>query len=133
ADAYTYDIYGRQLAASIRSGHFVVPSAQIGTQFIVTLTGIMYAAVGNTKLGGFMLFAWLGFLGQYLFYRAFRIGFPQGDYRRYAVFVFFLPSEVFWPSSLGKEAWMTLMLGIFAYGAAKLLVKRRGAFIWMAI
>ena len=133
ADAYTYHILGSQLAHSIRQGHFVVPSAQIGTQFIVVLTGLAYAVVGSTKLGGFFLFAWLGFLGQYLFYRAFRIGFPAGDMRRYALLVFFLPSEVFWPASLGKESWMTLMLGIFAYGAAKMLGRRHGGFLWVAV
>ena len=133
ADASTYHQLGTQLAHSIRAGHFAVPNAPVGTQFIVVLTGLVYAVIGSTKLGGFILFAWLGFLGQYLFYRAFRLAFPEGDMRRYAKLVFFLPSEVFWPSSLGKEAWMTLMLGMFAYGAAKLLSRRRGAFLWMVL
>ena len=32
--------------------------------------------------------------------------------RRYALLVLFLPSLLFWPSSIGKEAWMTLALGL---------------------
>src|SRR6266850_1356449 len=32
-----------------------------------------------------------------------------------------MPSLLFWPSSIGKEAWMMFALGIAAYGAAVLL------------
>ena len=39
---------------------------------------------------------------------------------QYAYLVFFLPSLLYWPSGLGKEAWMTLVLGIAAYGAARI-------------
>jgi len=43
--------------------------------------------------------------------------------------VFFLPSMVFWPSSVGKEAWMTTMLGLGAYGLARLLTQKRFAYV----
>ena len=33
-------------------------------------------------------------------------GLPTGDHRRYALLVFFMPSLLFWPSSIGKESWM---------------------------
>jgi hypothetical protein len=77
--------------------------------------------VGPTKLGGFLFFSWLGFWGLFLFYRAFTIAVPEGRRRTYAVLVFFLPSLVFWPSSIGKEAWMMFSLGIAALGVAKIL------------
>jgi hypothetical protein len=35
---------------------------------------------------------------------------------------------LFWPSSIGKEAWMCLWLGIAALGAAKVMAGVRGAF-----
>jgi hypothetical protein len=57
----------------------------------------------------------------FLLYRAFLIGFPEGDRRRYALLLFLWPSLLFWPSSLGKEAWMLLAIGITALGAARLL------------
>ena len=38
--------------------------------------------------------------------------------------MFFLPSLVFWPSSIGKEAVMMLSLGASAYGAARILERR---------
>jgi hypothetical protein len=62
----------------------------------------------------------------WFFYRAFVIACPEGNRRRYALLVFFLPSLLFWPSSIGKEAWMTLGIGLAAWGAARVLTHRRG-------
>ena len=88
----------------------------------------MYSIVGPTRLGGFLIFSWLGFLGLFLLYRAFVIAVPEGRSRTYARFVFFFPSMLFWPSSIGKEAWMILGIGMIAFGAARLLTDdlRRG-------
>lgn len=135
ADATRYDEAGRALAPIFRSGVFTVDTGVrfVGTGFIEILTGLVYALVGPTKLGGFLVFSWLGFWGQYFFYRAFRLAFPGGDHRRYALLVFFLPSLVFWPSGIGKESWVVLSLGVTAYGAAKLFARRRGAFLSLGL
>lgn len=136
ADATGYDTIGRQIAAAIRGGDFTPEIAGVGgsgTRFVQKLTGWVYAAIGPSKLGGFLVFSWLGFWGLYLFYRAFRKAFPQGDHRRYALLVFFLPSLLFWPSSIGKDAWMTFTLGITAYGAARLLTRQRGGLAIVAL
>jgi hypothetical protein len=90
------------------------------------LTGWVYAITGTTIVGGYLVFSLFGFWGLYFFYRAFRTAFPQGDHKRYALILFFLPSLLFWSSSIGKEAWMTLCLGVTAFGAARLLSHRRG-------
>ena len=79
----------------------------------------VYALIGPSKLGGFIFFSWLGFWGLFLFYRAFTIAVPHGRRRSYAHLLFFLPSLVFWPSSIGKEAWMMFSLGIAAYGVGE--------------
>jgi hypothetical protein len=71
-----------------------------------------------------MVFSWLSFLGCYLFYRAFRTAYPDGDGRRYALLMFFFPTLLFWPSSIGKEAFMVLALGAAALGAAQLFAGR---------
>ena len=47
--------------------------------------------------------------------------------------IFFLPSLLFWPSGIGKEAWMTLGLGLASYGAARLLVHKPGGFPVLAL
>ena len=64
ADATGYDIVGRQLAPLYRSGDFSAHVALIpGTGFIKVLTGLVYAVAGTSRLGGFMVFSWIGFLG----------------------------------------------------------------------
>ncbi|MGH9005526.1 MAG: hypothetical protein ACRDYV_20565, partial [Acidimicrobiia bacterium] len=121
---------GRRLAAAFWSGTWDrVFAAEVpklgGTEVMRLITGVVYIFTGPTKLGGFLVFSCLGFWGLYGFYRGFRIGFPGGDHRRYAVLLFFLPSLLYWPSSIGKEAWMLFTLGIAAWGAA-LVLRYRG-------
>jgi hypothetical protein len=89
------------------------------------LTGVLYTVTGASRLAGFFFFAWLGMLGQILCWRAFKIGVPGGDSKRYAILVLFFPSMLFWSSSIGKEAWMLLTIGLTAYGVARLLRRRR--------
>ena len=50
-----------------------------------------------------------------------------------AACVFFLPSMLFWPSSIGKEAWMTLCLGLGTLGVARLYVRARFGFLPLAL
>lgn len=104
-----------------------------GTRFVEVVTGLVYTMIGPSVIGGFIFFSWLSFWGLYFFYRAFRVGIPDGDSKRYAVLLFLLPSMLFWPSSIGKEAWMTMVLGITTYGCALLLARRRGASLYLAI
>jgi hypothetical protein len=96
------------------------------------LTGILYTIMGPSRLGGFLVFSWLSFFGLFLFHRAALIGLPEGDQRRYALLVFFLPSLLFWPSSIGKEAVMMLALGACALGAARVLERRRWGWLTLA-
>jgi len=122
ADAAVYHDWGVRIAENFRSLVFDTGLTNLGdTEFIRFLTGIVYTAIGPTELGGFLVFSWFGFLGLFLLYRAFVIAVPAGRNRSYARLVFFVPSMLFWPSSIGKEAWMILALGLAAYGAAKLL------------
>jgi hypothetical protein len=130
ADADGYHKNGELFAKSFRHFDFTVDSGKvIGTGFIKILTGLIYAVIGPTKIGGYLVFSWIGFWGLYLFYRAFCIAVQNGDRYRYAKLVFFLPSLLFWPSGIGKEAWMTLTLGMCALGAARVLTGKRGGFL----
>jgi hypothetical protein len=140
ADAATYHEGGLQVAQRFRAGNFNSGLGSLtGVDFMKFLAGVLYTVIGPTKFGGYLFFSWLGFLGLFLFSRAFTIAVPEGRARLYARFVFFLPSLAFWPSSIGKEAWMMLALGVAAFGAARLLSGRtwRGILIvglgmWMA-
>lgn len=135
ADAAMYDEKGRALAVFFRDGDFTVDIGRkvIGTGFIIILTGIVYAFVGQSILSGYLVYSWLGFWGLYLCWRAFTIAYPDGDRKRYSKLVFFLPSLLFWPSGIGKDTWMLFTLGLCAYGCALLLVRRRGAYFFLAL
>lgn len=136
ADAAVYIREGGLYAEQIRAGDFAydgTTGGSAGTHFMRQVTGFVFALTGTTAIGGFLVFSWFSFWGLYLFYRAFRIGVPYGQHRRYALLLFFLPSLLYWPSSIGKEAWMLLTLGLGAYGAARLLTSRRGGYLLLAL
>lgn len=135
ADAASYHEAGKVLAPLYRSGNFAaeIGGPGSGTRTVKAVTGLAYTVIGPSELAGFVFFSWLGFWGLYLFYRAFVLAVPQGDARRYALMVFLLPSMLFWPSSIGKEAIITLTLGTTAYGAARLFARRRGGLLILAV
>ena len=99
-------------------------SSFVGSNFVRRLTGEVYKVTGPSRLGGFLVFSWLAFWGLFLFHRAFAIAVPEGRSRDYSRLVLFWPSLLFWPSSIGKDAWMVLSLGTGAYGAARGLAER---------
>jgi hypothetical protein len=135
ADAARYDRVGTALAQQFRHMDFSLTAMDAhkvtGTGFVEIVTGVIYAVTGPTLIGGYLVFTWLGYWGLFLFYRAFRVAVPEGDAKRYGLLLFLLPSMLFWPSGIGKEAWMLLGLGAGAYGGALLLGRRRGAVPWL--
>ena len=135
ADSTSYADTGALLARQFRSGNFVIDIGQPiqGTGFIKVLTGVVFTLTGPTALGGFLVYSWMGFWGLYLFHRAYVRAVPNGDHHRYALLVFFLPSLLFWPSSIGKEAWICLGLGIGAYGASRALTRALGGIPLVAL
>ncbi|MGH8973180.1 MAG: hypothetical protein ACRD0C_08235 [Acidimicrobiia bacterium] len=133
SDAALYHRSGAMLAPLFRQGIYRDLGEISGTRFLEILTGHVYALIGPTRLGGFMVFSFFSFLGCYLFYRAFRTAYPEGDGRRYALLVFFFPSMLFWPSSIGKEAFMVLALGAATLGAAQLFAGRFRGLMWLAL
>lgn len=134
ADAGVYHLWGQALSEGFRDGRLDLQGQSLmGTGFVRILTGVVYTFTGPTKLGGFFVFAWIGFWGLFFFYRAFRLALPDANHRRYAILVLFLPSMLFWPSSLGKEAWMCLCLGVAVYGAARLLTHQRGGAVLLVL
>lgn len=133
SDSAIYHRIGAQLAPQLRHGTYSNLGHITGTRFIEVLTGQIYAFTGATRVGGFMVFSWMSFLGLYLFYRAFRTAYPDGDYHRYALLVFFVPSLVFWPASIGKEGFILLALGGAALGAAQLLAGRFRGAVWLGL
>lgn len=132
-DAGIYHGAGAQLAQVWRS--LSVPSLEgtrgAGTRFLEVIAGFLYTPYTPGLLGGFLIFAMVAFLGQLLFYAAFRRAFPNGRLKLYAIFVLFMPSLVFWPSSIGKDAIMVFFIGLATYGAARLIEHYR--FSWIPV
>ena len=134
ADAYTYSHAGRQVAAQLRQGDLSLHVGKVvGDGATSIVTGIIYTIIGSHTLGGFFVFAFLSFCSLVMFYRAFRIALPDGDNRRYAKLLFFLPSLLFWTSAIGKDALISLGLGIASLGAARIISRTRGGFVVLAI
>ncbi len=106
-----------------------------GTAFIGELTGFLYAFTGSSKLAGNLWFSLLGFMGVAFCVKAAVIAVPGLLQRRYALLCFLIPSLVFWPSSIGKEAWMSLTLGATSMGVARFLTGNRavGTWLWMCL
>lgn len=135
ADAQGYFGAGVRISDNFLSGNFDTGLRDLtGTDFINLLTGLIFTVTRPTLLGGFLVYSWLSFLGTFMFYRAFVIAVPEGRSRTYARLLFFIPSMIFWPASIGKEAWMIFAMGIAAFGIARLLTGAtwRG-FSWAAL
>ena len=122
-DATGYHGAGHKFVEVWRS--FEVPEIGTGTAFVDAVTALLYVPYVPTFLGGFFLFATIAFTGQLLLYAAFRQGDLTGRLKWYAIGVLFLPTIVYWPSSIGKESLMFLFLGLASFGAAGLLKDHR--------
>jgi hypothetical protein len=124
-DAVYYHEAGTRLAERFRAGNFDTGLESLNsTNFIVFFTGLIYIVIGTSVYAGFLLYSWLAFWGLFLLYRAFTIAVPGGNHRSYARLLFFLPSIIYWPSSIGKEAWMLFALGLAGFGVARSLTGR---------
>lgn len=120
-DALGYHRIGLELAEQWRA--FLVPTApggSAGTRFVQLVTGLFYVPAEPSLFVGGLVFATLGFLGMVALYAAFRRAVPNQMLRRYGLLLFFLPSMLYWPATIGKEALMLLFIGVASYAATGL-------------
>ncbi|WP_193315256.1 hypothetical protein [Nostocoides sp. F2B08] len=133
ADAERYNLYAAYQHKIWRQGDIVWEwGGKQGTQVMEIITTAVYTVIGGSPLAGFFVFGSFAFWGAYLLYRAFRVAIPQGDHKRYALLIFFLPSMLYWPSSIGKESWLLLFVGVTALGAARHFTGKGGV-IWLLV
>lgn len=134
ADAEQYNQYAAWEYFKWRDGIFDIGSQSLqGTEWMKLVTTALYTLFGPSPLAAFFVFSSFAFWGAVLLFKAFRLALPKGRTRLYAVLVFLLPSMLFWPSSLGKEAWMMFYLGVTAYGAARLFSGQARGFPLIAL
>ncbi len=126
-DAGRYHDFAIDVAGAVWSGDSsffsALPHGQ-GTAFVEHFTGFVYVLTGLSRLGGFVTYAFLAYIGLIFTVKAAVIAVPGLAARRYAWLCVLFPSIVYWPSSIGKEALMMLGLGLATYGIARLLTGR---------
>ena len=121
-DASVFSTYGRRYS-DFWLGHVnTLPTLENirKSNFLRWFTGVVYYLFGTDMIAGFMLFGLIAFVGSYLWYRAASEAVPFLDKRLYFLIVMFVPSILFWPSSIGKEALMQFAIGSTALGTAHL-------------
>lgn len=124
-DFYDYDKWGRRIADGLRHGHLLSqPGRLAGTDFMRYVTGFIYFLTPARLLSGFFVYAFLSFIGLIFFWRAYRLAISQKNDLRYLKWIILLPSLLYWPSAIGKDAFMVLAAGVASYGAASLLTGR---------
>jgi hypothetical protein len=137
ADFNRYDSQGAALAGGFRHFDFGIPPGVVGgivsNGAVSIVAGVVFAIVGTNQAAGFLVMSWLAFIGIVFFYRAFTVTFNGKGNRRYGYLVFFLPSLILWTSDISKEAMMTFLLGIAAYGCARILAGQSTIGCWLLI
>jgi hypothetical protein len=83
---------------------------------MAVITGLLYSIMPVSMAGSFFFFSGLAFTGAVLCYCAARVAWPDANLRYYTLCVFFLPSILFWPASLGKDAWILCWSGLTVWG-----------------
>lgn len=132
-DVTGYIARGRELAPIIRSGTLPDQAQETGTQFMQFLTGVVFAVMGPNEIVGYLVFSMLSFAGMLAFLSALRLAAPTANHRRYAFLVLLIPTMVFWPSTIGKEAWLVFTLGFGSYGVARVLTRSRFGYVLLTV
>jgi hypothetical protein len=126
-DAARYHGYGARVASRVWSGE-ITPFEALpygaGTAFFERFTGFVYMFTGSSRLAGFVVFAWIAYWGVIWFVKAAMVAVEGVAAARYAAYMVVAPSLVFWPASIGKEAYMLAALGLGTYGIARGLARR---------
>src|SRR6266403_361556 len=121
ADVFTYFFGGARIVEKFSlTGEWTLLQPFWNTNFIVMLTSVLIHVFGPAFQALMIIFATVSYWGQYLFYRAFCIAFPTRQHKVAALFMFFLPSIVFWTATIGKDAVIFFFIGGCCYGFAKM-------------
>jgi hypothetical protein len=117
ADVFHYYGEGARIANDLAlGGHWRWLTPSWGANAIIMASGALFTVTGASLMVGCVVFAMISFWGQYLFYRTFRLGFPEGDHEFAGMLFFFMPSLAFWTATIGKDALMFTGIALAVYG-----------------
>jgi hypothetical protein len=138
ADSPLYYKHGEILAQYFKAFDFSVIGTYAvrgeGTTGLAYVTGFLFTIMPVSMSGAFFFFSALALTGATLCYCAARVAWPEANLRYYTLCVFFLPSMLFWTSSLGKDAWILCWSGVAVFGWATFIRQRRFAgIVWITI
>jgi hypothetical protein len=123
-DAQEYHLYAVDAARDVwegRADFLSIFPGGTGTPFTEGMTALVYTLTGTSKMGGFVAFSFLAYIGTAFFVKAACVAIPGLAMRKYALLCVLAPSIIYWPASIGKEALMIFFLGIATYGIASLV------------
>jgi hypothetical protein len=140
ADARAYHDAGQVFRDNALDGELTIEGSELSafaeeTRFVGYATGVLYLGIGASQMGGYLVFAWLSWVGLMCAFSAFRVAYPKAPPYLAAGLIFFLPSTLYWPSSIGKDALMVLGLGLVTLGVTRLLVAARPllGLLWLSM
>lgn len=141
SDAGVYHEAGKVLYDNVRGqGRWSLDGAKIDqfpqeSRSVGYVTGALYLVFGTSHFGGYLVFSAVGWIGLLLIFRSFRLAYPNAPPYLAAALIFFLPSMLYWPSSIGKDAIMLGTIGLFCLGACRLLIADRPVrgLVWMGL
>jgi hypothetical protein len=137
SDAAIYHQHGQILAQYFKVLDFSVIGTYVvrgeGTTMLAYITGLLYTIMPVSIAGAFFFFSGLAFTGTVLCYCAARVAWPEADLRYYTLCIFFLPSILFWPASLGKDAWVLCWSGVAVWGWVSFIRRQQmWGLLWIA-
>lgn len=89
-----------------------------GARFLSQVTGVVVALSGPSQRAAFVVFSLLAFAGVCFFAASYK-RVPGSDPIVYLAWLALWPSLFFWPSSVGKEAFLLFSLGLAVWGFSR--------------
>jgi hypothetical protein len=123
-DAFIYDNYASTFAGYFsrwdfspftdeklwRNGQF------FHTNFVSYPAAFFMLATFNSTFGIYLLFSLVCFAGLVLLFKSFVVNYEGLDLRKMALLLFLFPALWFWTSTIGKDAFMFLGIGLICFG-----------------
>ncbi len=93
------------------------------TEFADIITGVVLLVIGTSFPAAVAAFALLSYFGQFFYYRAFLVAFPNGNRYLAGTMLMLLPSIVYWTAPLGKDSLILFFMSLAIYGYARMYGK----------